>query len=176
MHFSEYDGCMAIDDKDRKILDLLQRDARLSQAEIGRSVGLSAAAVNERIRRLDRDGAIRRWTVLVDDQMLGAEITAFIEVFVESPKHEREFVDLVSRLEEVQECHFVTGDFTCLVKAKVADRQALRELVFDRINALSGVRQTRTYIVLETSKEEPRVAIPSPPKPGEAKPRRKRKT
>ena len=141
-----------MDDKDRNILEALQLDARLTQAEIGRRGGLSAAAVNERIKRLDEDGVIRRWTVLVDDQLVGAEITAFIEVFIDRPSHEEEFVALVSSLPQVQECHFVTGDFTCLVKAKVANRQELRELIFDRINALEGVRQTRTYIVLATPK------------------------
>lgn len=150
-----------MDAKDRKILELLQEDARLPQAEIGRRVGLSAATVNERIRRLTLEGAIRRWTVLVDDLRVGAELTVFVEVFIDHPKHEAEFVELMESLDSVQECHFVTGDFTCLVKAKVPDRDALRELVLDRINALPGVRQTRTYLVLQTRKEDPRVAIPA---------------
>ncbi|MHC4858915.1 MAG: Lrp/AsnC family transcriptional regulator, partial [Planctomycetota bacterium] len=72
-----------MDMKDLQILDLLQEDARLPQAEIGRRVGLSAPAVNERIRRLERDGLIRRWTVLVDDRKAGAEITVFVEVFID---------------------------------------------------------------------------------------------
>jgi Lrp/AsnC family leucine-responsive transcriptional regulator len=152
-----------MDAKDRRILDLLQEDARLPQAEIGRRVGLSAAAVNERIRRLERSGLIRRWTVLVDDRKAGAEITVFIEVFIDSPAYEAGFVALMQEIPEVQECHFVTGDCSCLVKAKVADRSALRELVLGRINSLEGVRQTRTYIALETAKEEPRVHLPEPP-------------
>ena len=77
-------------------------------------------------------------------------------------EHEREFVELVADMEEVQECHFVTGDFSCLVKAKVADRGELRELILDRINRLGGVRQTKTWIVLETAKETPRLRIPEP--------------
>jgi Lrp/AsnC family leucine-responsive transcriptional regulator len=121
---------------------------------------LSAATVNDRIRRLERDGVILRWTVSVDDQRVGADITAFVEVFIESPKHEAEFVDLIRDLPEVQECHFVTGNFSCLVKAKVTDRRALRELILDRFNSLAGVRQTHTYIVLDTPKEEACVAIP----------------
>lgn len=156
-----------MDAKDLHILDLLQEDARLPQAEIGRRVGLSAPAVNERIRRLERDGLIRRWTVLVDDRKAGAEITVFVEVFIDGPKHEARFVSLMQELAEVQECHFVTGEFSCLVKAKVPDRAALRELVLDRINSLPGVRQTRTYIALETTKEEPRVPLRGPPVGGE---------
>jgi Lrp/AsnC family leucine-responsive transcriptional regulator len=153
---------MGLDARDREILRLLQADAALTQAEIGRRVGLSAAAVNERLKKLERDGVLRGWTVLLDDQKVGAGITAFVEVFIEGPEHEREFVELVSGMEEVQECHFVTGDFSCLVKAKVAGRGELRELILDRINGLAGVRQTRTFIVLETAKETPRLRIPEP--------------
>ena len=152
-----------MDAKDRHILELLQEDASLAQAEVGRRVGLSAAAVNERIRRLETDGVIRRWTVLVDDRKVGAEITVFMEVFIDNPKHEHGFVGLMEEIPEVQECHFVTGEFSCLVKAKVADRSALRVLVLERINSLPGVRQTRTYIALETTKEDPRVPIVTPP-------------
>jgi Lrp/AsnC family transcriptional regulator, leucine-responsive regulatory protein len=153
---------MGIDAKDRAILRILQEDSRTAQAEIGRRVGLSAAAVNERMRRLEREGVIRRFSVLLDEQKLGVEITVFLEVFIESPAHEREFVALVSKLPEVQECHFVTGEFSCLVKARVTDRRALRELVLDRINSLAGVRQTRTYIVLDTTRDDPSIAIPEP--------------
>lgn len=166
-----------MDDRDRQILNELQADARVSQAEIGRRVGLSAASVNERLKRLERDGVIRSWTVLLDDRLVGAEITAFIDVFIESPAHEKRFVALMEELPEVQECHFVTGEFSCLVKAKVPSRTALRELVLDRINALKGVRQTRTFIVLETTKETPRIplAVAAPaPKPT-SKPKKGRK-
>lgn len=151
-----------MDAKDREILRILQEDAALTQAEVGRRVELSPAAVNERIRKLEREGVLRRWTVLLDDQKVGVGITAFVEVFIEDPKHERAFVELVAGMEEVQECHFVTGDFSCLVKAKVRDRGELRTLILERINGLRGVRQTRTYIVLETTKEDPRVRVPEP--------------
>ncbi len=166
---------MGVDAKDRAILRVLQEDARTSQAEIGRQVGLSAAAVNERIHRLEREGVIRRFTVLLDEQKLGVEITVYVDVFIESPAHERKFVALVSKLPEVQECHFVTGDFSCLVKARVPDRKALRELVLDRINSLAGVRQTRTCIVLDTTRDDPRIEIPEPEEEGKPSRTRRRK-
>jgi DNA-binding Lrp family transcriptional regulator len=149
-----------MDEKDREILRTLQADARLPQAEIGRRVGLSAAAVNERIKRLEKSGAIRGWTVLVDDRLVGNDITAFIDVSITAPSFEGDVVALMRELPEVMECHYVTGDTTLFVKAKVTDREALRELVLDRINALEGVRQTRTWIVLATPKEDPRAPVP----------------
>ncbi len=151
-----------MDRKDLRILAILQDDARTRQAEIGRRVGLSASSVNERIRRLEEEGVIRRWTVELDAARVGADITAFVDVFIESPRHEAAFVELIRGLPEVQECHFVTGESSCLVKARVANRQALRELVLDRINALEGVRQTRTSIALATPKEDPRVPVLGP--------------
>jgi Lrp/AsnC family transcriptional regulator, leucine-responsive regulatory protein len=152
----------AIDEKDRMMLDLLQGDAKIPQAEIARAVGLSPASVNERIRRLEQGGVIKGWVALLDDQKVGNEITAFVEVFIEHPRHESEFVALMRSLDEVQECHYVAGEFSCMVKIKVPDRQALRELVLDRLNSLDGVRQTRTLIVLETAKETSRMPLRVP--------------
>jgi len=150
---------MDLDLKDRHILEMLQVDAKTSQAEIARRVGLSAAAVNERIHKLEQKGVVRKYVALLDDRKVGNDITAFIEVFIEHPRHEASFVGLTRELAEVQECHYVTGEFSCLLKVKVPDRSSLRELVLDRINALEGVRQTKTLIVLETAKEETRVAL-----------------
>jgi Lrp/AsnC family leucine-responsive transcriptional regulator len=164
-----------MDGRDRQILEFLQADAKISQAEVARRVGLSPASVNERIRKLEKSGVIRGWVVLLDDRKVGNEITAFIEVFIEHPRQERTFVDLMKRLDEVQECHYVAGDFSCLVKVKVPDRIALRELVLDRLNALDGVRQTRTLIVLETAKEDTRMSLraaAAAPRHEESRPRK----
>src|SRR5438552_3801254 len=90
-----------IDAKDRKILELVQRDAKLAQAEIARRVGLSTAAVNERLRKLENAGLIRRYIAVVDPRGLGASITAFVEIFIEHPRFEPEFIARVRELDEV---------------------------------------------------------------------------
>jgi Lrp/AsnC family leucine-responsive transcriptional regulator len=151
-----------MDARDRQILDVLQADAKTPQAEIARRIGLSAASVNERIHKLEQQGVIRKYVALLDDQKSGNDITAFIEVFIEHPRHEETFVALMRELEEVQECHYVTGEFSCLLKVKVPDRTSLRHLVLDRINALDGIRQTKTLIVLATAKEETKLALAAP--------------
>jgi len=144
----------SLDDRDRRILSLVQRDAKLSQAEIARRVGLSTAAVNERLRKLEAAGFVRRYVAVVDPKAVGAGIAAFVEVFVEHPRHEPAFVEHLLGLDEVQECHHITGEFSLLLKIRVRDMEALQQLLIHRINALEGVRQTRTVIVLSTSKEE----------------------
>ncbi len=143
-----------LDAKDRRILELVQRDAKTSQAEIARKVGLSTAAVNERLRKLENAGFIRRWTAVVDAQAVGATVGAFVEVFIEHPRHEAEFVEKVLTLDEVQECHHITGEFSLLLKVRVRDMDALRELLLHQLNGMEGVRQTRTIMVLSTAKEE----------------------
>src|SRR5258705_1563888 len=130
----------SFDEKDRQILGLLQVDAKTAQAEIARRVGLSPASVNERIHKLELGGVIRKYVALLDDRRAGYDITAFIEVFIEHPRHEERFMKLTRELEEVQECHYVTREFSCLLKVKVPDRISLRELVLDRINSLEGIR------------------------------------
>src|SRR5712691_3657418 len=107
-----------LDSKDRMILSLVQRDAKLQQAEIAKRVGLSAAAVNERLRKLDHAGVIRRYAAQVDPQAVGATVSAFVEVFIEQPRFERQFLERVLTLDEVQECHHITGEFSLLLKVR----------------------------------------------------------
>jgi Lrp/AsnC family leucine-responsive transcriptional regulator len=142
------------DPKDLRILSLVQRDGKLAQAEIARRVGLSTAAVNERLKKLEQAGVIRRYAALLDPGAVGALLTAFVEVFIEHPRHEPAFIERMLKLDEVQECHYVTGEFSLLLKIKVRDMPALQELLLQRLNGLEGVRQTRTVMVLSTLKEE----------------------
>lgn len=144
----------SLDGKDRRILQLVQRDGALAQAEIARKVGLSTAAVNERLRKLEASGVIRHWTAVVEPVAVGAGITAFVEVFMEHPRHETSFLKRVMSLDEVQECHHVTGDFSLMLKVRVADMAALQALLLEQLGGHEGVRQTRTVMVLSTVKEE----------------------
>jgi Lrp/AsnC family leucine-responsive transcriptional regulator len=143
-----------LDEKDQKILALVQRDAKLPQAEIARRVGLSTAAVNERLRKLENAGVIRRYVAVVDPRSLGMSITAFVEVFIEHPRHEAVFIDRLLELDEVLEVHHVTGEFSLLLKVRVRDMDGLQQLLLHQLNAQEGVRQTRTVMVLSTVKEE----------------------
>jgi len=143
-----------LDRTDRRILALIQRDASLAQAEIARRVGLSTAAVHERVKKLEAAGVIRRWTAVIDPGAVGAQVTAFVEVFFEHPRFERGFIERVKKLESVQECHHITGEFSLLLKVRVADMPALQALLLEQLSGQEGVRQTRTVMVLSTVKED----------------------
>ena len=131
----------------------------MPQAEVAKAVGLTAPSVNERIRKLERAGYIRGYVALLDDKKLGNDITAFVEVFVEHPKFEQEFIQAVEGLDEVLECHHITGEFSLLLKIKVADMAAFRRLLIEELNTIRGVRQTRTVMVLATAKEQHRIKV-----------------
>ncbi len=148
-----------LDARDRRILELVQRDCTIAQADIARRVGLSTAAVNERLRKLRESGVIRRFAAVVDPVAAGAGITAFVEVFLEHPRFEAAFLAQVLKLDEVLECHHITGEFSLLLKVRVHDMAALRRLLLGGLSARKGVRQTRTVMVLSTAKEETRIAM-----------------
>jgi Lrp/AsnC family leucine-responsive transcriptional regulator len=147
-----------LDSKDRSILALIQRDGKMSQALIAQNVGLSTAAVNERLKKLDQSGVIRRFTALVDPKAVGIQVTAFIEVFIEHPRYEESFIKRILELDEVQECHHITGEFSVLLKVRVRDMESLQRLVISQLNGAEGVRQTRTVMALSTVKEESYIA------------------
>ena len=143
-----------LDGTDRRILALVQRDASLPQAEIAKQVGLSTAAVHERVKKLEAAGVIRRWTAVVDPAAVGAQVTAFVEVFFEHPRFEAGFIERAKKLDPVQECHHITGEFSLLLKVRVADMPALQTLLLEQLSGHEGVRQTRTVMVLSTVKED----------------------
>lgn len=147
-----------LDRTDRRILALVQRDASLAQSEIAKRVGLSTAAVHERVKKLEAAGVIRRWTAVVDPAAVGAQVTAFVEVFFEHPRFEKGFLERVRKLDPVQECHHITGEFSLLLKVRVSDMHALQDLLLEQLSGHEGVRQTRTVMVLSTVKEETFVA------------------
>ena len=143
-----------LDGTDRQILTLVQKDSSLAQAEIGKRVGLSTAAVHERVKKLEAAGVIRRWTAVVDPAAVGAQVCAFVEVFFEHPRFEKGFIERAKKLDAVLECHHITGEFSLLLKVRVADMPALQELLLEQLSSQEGVRQTRTVMVLSTVKEE----------------------
>ena len=143
-----------LDGTDRRILDLVQRDASLAQAEIGKKVGLSTAAVHERLKKLEAAGVIRRWTAIVDPASIGVSVTAFVEVFFEHPRFEAGFLERMKHVDAVLEVHHITGEFSLLLKVRVRDMEGLQSLLLEKLGSHEGVRQTRTVMVLSTVKEE----------------------
>lgn len=147
---------MVMDKIDRKILKVLQADGRIANVELAEQVGLSPASVGERLKRLQRDGLIEGYGVRLNPQLLGFGLLVFVEVFLDktTPDVFEKFAKAVRLAPEVLECHMVAGGFDYLVKTRVADMAAFRRFLGNVLLALPGVRETRTYAVMEEVKSD----------------------
>jgi Lrp/AsnC family transcriptional regulator, leucine-responsive regulatory protein len=148
-----------LDDTDLQILDLLQANARETQVEISRAVGLAPSAVLERIRKLEARGILRGYAAQIDPKALGLGLLAFVAVRSEEASSENRIAQALAELPEVLEAHHVAGDDCYLIKVRAQDAEHLGLLLRTRISRVPGVRSTRTTIVLETVKETPRLPI-----------------
>jgi len=148
-----------IDETDGTILDLLQENARISQADIARVVGLAPSAVLERIRKLESRGVIRGYAALVDPHALDQSMLAFVAVRTEEAPGDNSVANALAQCPEVLELHHVAGDDCYLLKVRARDAEHVGQLLRHRFGRIPGVKSTRTTIVLETVKETPRVPI-----------------
>jgi Lrp/AsnC family leucine-responsive transcriptional regulator len=148
-----------LDDKDLTILEVLQRNGHLSHAEIGRVVGLGVSAVNERIRKLVQNGVINGWMARLAPAALGLDLLAYIYVLIERPEHAARFLEFVTELPEVQECHHTAGDWNFLLKIRVRNTAALEALLTNRLKAIPGIMRTHTVIALASHKDTAALAV-----------------
>ena len=143
-----------LDKIDRKILRVLQEDGRIANLKLAETVHLSPTAVLERVKRLTRDGYILGYEARLNPRKLGAAMMVFIEVVLDrtTPDIMNSFKAAVQARPEILECHLVAGGFDYLIKTRVADMQAYRELIGTVVWSLPGVRETHTYAVMEEVK------------------------
>ena len=149
-----------IDEIDAVILNKLQENARETQADVARAVGLAPSAVLERIRKLEAKGVIRGYSAQLDPSALEQPMLAFVAVRSAEGLADDSVARQLSELPEVLEVHHVAGDDCYLIKVRTRDAEHLGVLLRTRIGRIPGVRSTRTTIVLETVKESSRLSIP----------------
>jgi Lrp/AsnC family transcriptional regulator, leucine-responsive regulatory protein len=142
-----------MDDLDRIIIDQLQADGARTYAEIGAAAGLSASAVNDRLKRLRAEGVIRRMTAEIDPTAIGLSLLAFVLVAVNDAQREGRFREAMKAVPEVLECHHLTGDFSYLLKLRLRDTAHLEHFLMDRLKPLGGIVRTHTLIALSSVKE-----------------------
>ena len=143
-----------LDPVDRRLLKALQEDGRISNAELARRCNLSPAACFVRVRRLRERGVITGYAALIDPAKVGRGLMIFVEVLLDRTTGDmfEAFAESVRRQPEVLECHMVAGGFDYLIKARVGDMDAYRAFLGDVLVRMPGVRETRTYAVLEEVK------------------------
>ena len=143
-----------LDRIDRRILDVLQRDGRISNLKLAEEVALSPTAVLARVQRLTREGFILGYEARLDPVKLGAGMLVFVEVLLDrtTPNVFEQFRAAVQVHPEILECHMVAGGFDYLLKTRSADMNAYRVFAGRVLWQLPGVRETRTYAVMEELK------------------------
>ena len=151
-----------LDKIDRHILRLLQDEGRMSYVELGEHVGLLTTPCMERVKRLEREKFILGYGARLNPQKLQANLLVFVEISLYSKSADifDDFRRAATKLPHVLECHLVSGDFDYLIKARISEMASYRKLLGDILLRLPGVRESKSYIVMEELKET--LAIPIP--------------
>ncbi|WP_370738918.1 leucine-responsive transcriptional regulator Lrp [Thalassotalea litorea] len=150
-----------LDRIDKNILSELQKHGRLSNVELSKRVGLSPTPCLERVKKLEVDNVITGYSANLNPDYLGASLLVFVEITLSrtSPDVFEEFSKAVQRLDVIQECHLVSGNFDFLLKTRVSDMQAYRNLLGDTLLTLPAVSESRTYVVMEEVKSNNHLPI-----------------
>ncbi len=146
-----------LDRTDRRILALLQQDGRISNVKLAEAVHLSPTATLERVRRLTEQGYILGYRARLNPHKLGAGMLVFVEIILDRTTENilEDFRKAVRDQPEIMECHLVAGGFDYLLKLRVADMEDYRRVAGRVLWRLPGVRETRTYAVMEEVKNSP---------------------
>ena len=146
---------------DRNILRILQKDGRISYTDLAREVGLSVTPCIERVKRLEKNGYIEGYSATLNPQLLEAGLVVFVQIRLNHTSQENfeEFRESVMSLQNVQSCFLVSGNYDYLLKARVADMSAYRELLGNSILKLPAVQESTSYVVMEELKETMQVPI-----------------
>ena len=138
---------------DIKIINALINNSRCNASEISENVGLSVSAVIERIKKLESSGIIKKYTVILDNAILGKDVSALIMVTLEHPKYNEGFIKAMVENEYISECHYLAGDFDYQLKISTYNTKRLERLLND-IKSVPGVSKTKTMVILSTLKNE----------------------
>jgi Lrp/AsnC family leucine-responsive transcriptional regulator len=142
-----------MDDVDRQLLSALRVNARATYAELARAVGLSAPAVHERVSKLEAAGVIMGYHAAIAPAVLGKSMSALIGIFITDDGDTEQVATDLEALREVEDCWFVAGEETFVLKVSIPDVGAL-ERVIRELNAVPGIARTRTTVVLSSKFED----------------------
>ncbi len=142
-----------MDKLDVKILKALKKNARLTSSAISEEIGLSVSAVIERMKKMENTGLIKGYTVDIDQNIMGNNMVALMEVCLKHPDYYDGFVELVKKNNSIAACYYQTGEFDFVLRIVTDSTEGLDE-VYKDVKGYEGVEKTETHIVLRTLKEE----------------------
>ena len=138
-----------IDGIDKEILRFLMEDARKPILQIAGKIGISGAAIHQRLRKLEQAGVISGSKFIVNTKVLGYSTMAFVGIYLEKASNNAEVVKELKKIPEVLECHYTTGNWSILIKIICRDNEHLMQLLNNKIQPVKGVSRTETFISLE---------------------------
>jgi Lrp/AsnC family transcriptional regulator, leucine-responsive regulatory protein len=148
------------DEIDRKLIALLQQNDRLSLADLSNATGSASSTINDRIKRLVRNGVITGFHARLSSEALGLELLAFVLVGWSDPKVEANFIGAIQQSADVLECHHITGAWNYLLKVRVRTTRELESFLANTVKGIEGVQRTDTMIVLSSAKETWTMRVP----------------
>lgn len=137
-----------IDGIDKKILRMLMKDARTPILEIARNIGISGAAIHQRLRKLEKAGLLAGSKFIINPKVLGYTTMAYIGIYLDKAMSNPMAVKELEKIPEVLECHYTTGDWSILIKVLCQDNQHLMDILNKHIQQIPGVSRTETFISL----------------------------
>ncbi len=143
------DDQVTIDGIDKTILNYLMEDARKPILEIARSIGISGAAIHQRLRKLEKAGLIEGSKLMINPRVLGYKTLAFVGVYLDKAVSNPQAVKRLSEIPEVLECHYTTGNWSIFLKVLCRDNEHLMNVLNKNIQAIDGVSRTETFISLD---------------------------
>ena len=138
-----------IDGIDKKILRALMEDARTPVLEIARQVGISGAAIHQRLRKLEKSGLLAGSKFVINPKVLGYTTMAFVGIFLDKAMNNPDAVKQLKKIPEVLECHYTTGNWSILIKVLCKDNEHLMHVLNKDIQSITGVSRTETFISLD---------------------------
>lgn len=157
-----------LDEKDLAILNLLQKNCRMTAKEIARKIDSPITTVFAKIKRMEQQGIIKEYRAILDHKKLNFGVTAFILASFsyrtgkneEAPLSQRAIAEQISKFPEVQEVHIISGDWDILIKVKDKDVDAIGKFVVDKLRTVKGIEKTLTCMVFDTPKETTAIPLP----------------
>ncbi|GAB3923773.1 MULTISPECIES: Lrp/AsnC family transcriptional regulator [Larkinella] len=151
-----------LDQIDRKVLEILQTNAKITNAQLSKEIGLSPAPTLERVKKLETSGIIQSYHAQLNRDRVGLGVTTFVQVSLVGHKKmvTESFVNAVKNIPEIIECHHITGSGDFLLKVIAKDIASYQVLMLEKINEIEEVASTQTMVILSTFKESKVLPIP----------------
>lgn len=151
-----------LDNIDRKILQILQNNAKITNAQLSKDIGLSPAPTLERVKKLENTGVIKSYHATLDTSKIGLGVTTFVQVFLASHKKSclDAFVEKINKIDNVIECHHITGSCDFLLKVIAPDIQSYQKLMMEEISEIEEISNMQSMVILSTFKDRKELPLP----------------